>query len=356
MSAASRKYDLIVYGAYGYTGKLITQVCKEKGLRALLSGRSESQLSQLSASTGFDYKAVDLKDHKALVSMLSNATLVLHSAGPFSVTSQPMAAACIEARTHYLDITGEHEVMSALYEQSEKARSAGIMLMPGTGFDVVPTDCMAAHLKSRLPEAVDLELAFAMVPTGISRGTAKTALQSFGKPSLRRIDGKLTSEFPQPRTRLIDFGERKLTAVCISWGDIFSAWVTTGISNIEVYMAASPSMVRGMKMALRWKFIFNLGFVRKFLSKGINSRPPGPSDEILKTGRSLVYGKATSADGRMAESRLVTSNGYRLTADMAVLIATKVLSGNYNSGFSTPAACYGAGLIMELPESQRTDS
>lgn len=356
MSSSGRKYDLIVYGAYGYTGKLITQVCKDKGLSALLSGRSESDLRQLSLSTGFDFQAVELSDHKALVGLLSQAPVVIHSAGPFSITSKPMAAACLEARTHYLDITGEHEVMSSLYELHAKAQAAGIMLMPGTGFDVVPTDCMAAHLKSRLPEAVELELAFAMVPTGISRGTAKTALQSFGKPSLLRKNGVLTSNFPQPKTKVIDFGERTLNAVCISWGDIFSAWVTTGIPNIEVYMAASPSMVRGIKVALRWKSIFNLGFVRKFLANGINKRPAGPTEEVLKSGKSLVYGKATSADGRTVESRLVTSNGYRLTADMAVLIAAKVLSGSFKPGFSTPAGCYGANLIMELPESKLADS
>ena len=355
MSAPGRKYDLIVYGAYGYTGKLITQVCKDKGLNVLISGRSESELKRLSESTGFDFQTVDLSNHKALVELLSQASVVIHSAGPFSITSQPMAAACLEARTHYLDITGEHEVMSALHQLNSQAQTAGIMIMPGVGFDVVPTDCMAAHLKARLPEAENLELAFAMVPTGVSRGTAKTALQSFGKPSFARKDGKLTSDFSQPKTRLIDFGEKKLNAVCISWGDIFSAWVTTGIPNIEVYMAASPSMVRGIKLALLWKFIFNLGIVRKFLSGGINKRPAGPGDEVLKNGKSLVYGKASSRDGRVVESRLVTSNGYRLTADMAVLIAMKVLEGKFKPGFSTPAACFGADLIMELPGSVRTD-
>ena len=120
-------------------------------------------------------------------------------------------------------------------------------------------------------------------------------------------------------------------------------------------MAASPSMVRGIKLALRWKFIFNLGIVRKFLSGGINKRPAGPGDEVLKNGKSLVYGKASSRDGRVVESRLVTSNGYRLTADMAVLIAMKVLAGKFRIGFSTPAACFGADLIMELPGSVRTD-
>ena len=355
MSSAVRKYDLVVYGAYGYTGKLITEVCKSKGIRTLISGRSRTQLEKLSADSGFDFEAVDINDHQKLVALLSNAPAVLHCAGPFSLTAKQMVTACLEAGTHYLDITGEHEVMSALHELDKQAQSAGIMIMPGVGFDVVPTDCMAAHLKNRLPHATSLQLAFAMVPTGVSRGTAKTALQSFGKESLVRRDGKLVSAGPQPKTLTIDFGTRKLNSVCISWGDIFSSWITTGIPTIEVYMAASPGLLKSMKFALRWSGLFRLGFIRNLMSKGVDRRPAGPSEEILKNGRSLIYGKAWTADGQMAESRLTTSNGYRLTADMAVLIATKVIAGNFRKGFSTPAGCYGADLVLELPESSRSD-
>lgn len=351
-----RTYELVVYGAYGYTGKLITEVCKTKGIKAVLSGRSEEKLKALSAASGYPFMAVDVNDAKGLRALLSQAPVVLHCAGPFSQTARQMAEACLETATHYLDITGEHEVFTYLHVISDKAKNAGIMIMPGTGFDVVPTDCAAAHLKKILPDATSLRLAFAMVPTGVSRGTAKTAFQSFGKESLVRVNGKLKSVGSKPIVTEIDFGSRKLNSVCISWGDIVTAYYTTGIPNIEVFMAASPGMVKSLKAALRLGWFFRIGLVKRFLTKGMDRRPAGPSEDVLKNGRSLIYGKAMDAAGKSAEVRIESSNGYRLTADMAVLIASKVISGHFKTGFTTPADCYGADLIMELVGTVRSDS
>lgn len=351
----TRKYDLIVYGAYGYTGRLITEVCQQKGLSVLLSGRSAEKLQQLSATYSFDYRAVSIEDAHALRELLRSAKAVIHCAGPFAQTARQMATACLEVSTHYLDITGEHEVFTYLHSLDAQAKSAGIMLMPGTGFDVVPTDCLAAHLKNRLPEATHLQLAFAGIPTGVSRGTARTAAQSFGKQSLVRVNGALQSVGSKPKTAVINYGEKTLTSVCISWGDIVTAWHTTGIPNIEVFMAASSGMVNSIRFALRWGWFFQLGPVKRFILKKIDKRPPGPSEEVLRNGKTLVYGKAWCGD-RVVESRLVTSNGYRLTADMAVIIAQKVVRGSLQTGFSTPASCFGANLVLEAPGTARYDA
>lgn len=353
---SSRPYDVVIYGAYGYTGRLTTLVCKSKNLKIFLSGRSGEKLASLANETGCDFGAVDIQNESELVELLKQAIVVIHCAGPFSATAKQMAAACIKTSTHYLDITGEHEVFEYLHTLDDQAKASGIMIMPGTGFDVVPTDCLAAHLKKKLPDATHLQLAFASVPTSISRGTAKTAFESFGKSSLIRANGVLQTIGSIPRTTTIDFGERKLMAVCISWGDIVTAWHTTGIPNIEVYMSASPGLLRSMKMALRFKWFLRLGPVRNFLAKKLNDRPAGPNEEILRNGKSLIYGKVWNRAGVQIESRLVTSNGYRLTADMAALIAEKVVQGNFQAGFMTPAGCFGADLILELPQSKRKDA
>ena len=353
--STSRNYDLVIYGAYGYTGRLITEVCKSKGITALLSGRSEEQLQKLGKEFSFDSRAVSIEDAVALRKLVSEAKAVVHCAGPFAQTAKQMASACLESSTHYLDITGEHEVFACLHSLDGQARQAGIMLMPGIGFDVVPTDCLAAHVKNRLPEATHLQLAFAGLPTGVSRGTARTATQSFGKESLVRINGTLQSVGKKPKTTVIDYGEKKLNSVCISWGDIVTAWHTTGIPNIEVYMAASPGLVNSIRFALRWGWFFQWGPVKRFILKKINQRPAGPSEEVLGTGKTLVFGKAWRGD-KSVESRLVTTNGYRLTADMAVIIAEKVVKGNFKTGFSTPAACYGPDLVLEAPRTNRYDA
>ena len=351
-----RPFELIIYGAYGYTGRLITEVCKTKGIRALISGRDEEKLKALSHSSGFPHLAADIDDATGLRSLLAQATVVLHCAGPFSLTARQMAEACLETYTHYLDITGEHEVFTFLHSLDSKAKSTGIMIMPGTGFDVVPTDCAAAYLKNALPGATHLRLAFAMVPTGVSRGTARTAFMSFGRQSLVRVNGILKSVGSEPVVTEFDFGSRKLRSVCISWGDIVTAYFTTGIPNIEVFMAASPGLLKSLKMALKLGWFFRIGFIRKILSKGIDRRPPGPSEEVLRNGRSLIYGRAKDASGNTAEVRIETSNGYRLTADMSVLIAEKVIRGNFKPGYCTPASCYGPDLVMELQGSVRHDS
>ncbi|MFZ9982390.1 MAG: saccharopine dehydrogenase family protein [Cyclobacteriaceae bacterium] len=353
---SQRPYDLIIYGAYGYTGRLITEVCKAKNIRVLISGRSEDKLKILSQSSGYPYIPADINDAAGLISVLSQAVAVLHCAGPFSLTSRQMVEACLDTFTHYLDITGEHEVFTFLHGLDSKAKSSGIMIMPGTGFDVVPTDCAGAYLKNALPGATQLRLAFAMVPTGVSRGTARTAFMSFGKESLVRVDGALKSVGPEPVVTEIDFGSKKLKSVCISWGDIVTAYHTTGIPNIEVFMASSPGLLKSIRMALKFRWFFRIGFIRRILIKAIDRRPPGPSENVLQNGRSLIYGKATDASGKTAEVRIETSNGYRLTADMSVLIAEKVIKRNFKPGFQTPASCYGPDLIMELPNSRRIES
>ena len=353
--STQRNYDLVVYGAYGYTGRLITEVCKSKGLKILLSGRSAEHLKKLSDEFSFDFRAVSIEDSVGLRELVSTAKAVIHCAGPFAHTAQQMATACLESSTHYLDITGEHEVFTYLHSLDDQARNAGVMLMPGVGFDVVPTDCLAAHLKNRLPGATHLQLAFAGIPTGVSRGTARTATQSFGKESLVRINGVLRSVGKKPKTALINYGEKTLNSVCISWGDIVTAWYTTGIPNIEVYMAASSGLVNSIRLALRWGWFFQLGPVKRFILKKISQRPAGPSEEVLRTGKTLVFGKAWNGD-MSVESRLVTTNGYRLTADMAVIIAEKVVHGNFRTGFSTPAACYGSDLVLEASGINRYDA
>lgn len=350
-----REFDLIVYGAYGYTGLLISRLCKNEGLKVLLSGRTEEKLEAVKRETGFEGMATDINDQVGLKEMVARAKAVIHCAGPFSHTANQMAEACLRTGTHYLDITGEHEVFTHLHSLDERAKERGIMIMPGTGFDVVPTDCLALYLKNRLPQASHLRLAFAMIPTGVSRGTARTAAQSFGKQSLIRVGGQLKSVGKKPMVMEIDFGFRRLTAVCISWGDIVTAWYTTGIPNIEVYMSASKGLIRSIRIALRWSWFFRIGFVQKMILRQIDKRPPGPSEEILSGGKSIIYGKAWEEGGQSVESRLETINGYRLTAEMAVIIAKKVICGNFTVGFQTPAGCYGPELVMEIPDSRRTD-
>src|SRR5688500_7482752 len=241
----------LIYGATGYTGRLISSLAPSYGLRPVLAGRNPAAVAQLAGSLGLDHRAASLDNPQRLDELLTGIDVVLHCAGPFSRTARPMADACLRNRVHYLDITGEIEVMEMLAARDAEARSAGVMLMPGTGFDVVPSDCLALYLKQRMPKATSLQLAIR--GTGaLSHGTASTMLEHRARGGMVRRNGKLTSVPPAWRTRTIDFGDGKLSrGVTIPWGDVATAFYTTGIPNIEVY-AAVPRVTRMAVRASRY--------------------------------------------------------------------------------------------------------
>src|SRR5687768_7026139 len=133
----------LLYGATGYTGRLITRVAAEYGVRPILAGRNRAAVAALAHEHGLEHRAFALDDVAAMYRALGAVSAVLHCAGPFSRTSEPMASACIRTGTHYIDITGEIDVMEQLHARDAEAREARVMLLPGAGFDVVPSDCLA---------------------------------------------------------------------------------------------------------------------------------------------------------------------------------------------------------------------
>ncbi|HEY0380092.1 MAG TPA: saccharopine dehydrogenase NADP-binding domain-containing protein [Pyrinomonadaceae bacterium] len=346
--------NFLLYGANGYTGKLVARLAKERGLSPVLAGRDQTSIEQLAKELGFEQRVFSLDDANALDAALGGAAVVLHCAGPFSRTSKPMADACLRTKTHYLDITGEAAVIEALAARDQEARSAGVMLLPCVGFDVVPSDCLAAHLKRRLPSAT--RLALAIMGTGrVSRGTATTMVENINRGGLVRREGKLTPVPAAWKTREIDYGRGPVEATTIPWGDVASAYYSTGIPNIEVY-AAMPSKVRRMmKWTRPFGWLLGSGFVQRFLKKRIKGQPPGPSDEERVKGKSFVWGEVEDEDGKRAVSRLSGPEGYTLTAMTALAIVGHVLDGKFSAGFQTPSKAYGPDLVLEIEGVKRED-
>lgn len=348
--------DFILYGAYGYTGKLITKMASEYGLTPLLAGRNEAKLSALSVESGFPYKVVDLDDEEGLKGMLHTAKVVLHAAGPFIETAEKMMDACLSTSTHYLDITGEISVFEKAAERDISGHQAGIMLMPGVGFDVVPTDCLAAYLKNQMPNATHLKLAFAWKGGGVSRGTAKTMVLGLGHPGAIRQNGNVIPVKAAYKTEVFPFAEGKdLQAVTIPWGDVFTAYYTTRIPNIETYFAAPLSQQRFMKWSNYLGTILRMPAVKSFFKKQVDTRPAGPDDQQRAAGRAYVYGEVSDEDGTMLAARLETLEGYTLTARTSLMIVKRVLNGDWEKGYRTPAGVYGADFILEVESTVRED-
>jgi short subunit dehydrogenase-like uncharacterized protein len=338
---------LLIYGAYGYTGKLIVDECLKHGLSIKLAGRSEEPLKKLATEKGLPFCAFDLAEAEKLEAELQHCFAVIHCAGPFIHTSKHMVEACLKTGTHYLDITGEYQVFDLVQSNDRQAKEKNIMLLPGAGFDVVPSDCLAMHLKNKLPDARELQLAFTSMRGGLSRGTAKTMVENAGEKTTVRRNGKYEFLGLGKLTREIDFGQAKQLSLAISWGDISTAYFSTGIPNITVYLGSNPTQIKKMRWMDKLKFLLRMNWVKKSLKKQIDKRQAGPSEKTLKEGRMYLWGQATN--GReTVEARLETPNGYALTALTSVHIARKLLQGHFKPGYQTPASAYGEGLILEI--------
>jgi short subunit dehydrogenase-like uncharacterized protein len=343
-----------LYGANGYTGRLVAERARQVGLRPILAGRNAAEVGAMAAEAGLPHRVFALDDPAAVDAGLAGARAVLHCAGPFARTAAPMAAACIRTGTHYLDITGEIAVFEALARRGDEAKRAGVMLLPGTGFDVVPTDCLAAHLKRRLPTATHLELAF-QAGGGMSRGTATTAAENLSRGGAVREGGRIVPVPTAWKSREVDFGSGAVTVTTIPWGDVATAFHSTGIPNVRVYTRIPSSARRVMALTRHLGWLVGSAPVQKLIQGRIRAAPAGPSDEQRRRGRSLLWGRVEDAHGRHAEARMQTPEGYTLTALSAVAIVQRVLAGDVHPGFCTPSLAYGPDFVLETQGVSRED-
>jgi short subunit dehydrogenase-like uncharacterized protein len=372
--------NFLIYGANGYTSELITRYAVDRGMKPILAGRNAIAIESLAKKHHLEYRVFSLDEAYLIDQSLQNIDAVLHCAGPFSLTSRPMVEACIRNKKHYTDITGEIVVFEAMAKLDKQAQDAGIMIMPGVGFDVVPSDCLAKHLKDRLPTATHLTLAF--YGNGrLSHGTQATMMMNVGQGGAIRKDGKITRVPAAWKTREIDFGSEpgavatgefssarandplatssgsdtstKRLAVTIPWGDVATAFYSTGIPNIEVYTVVPAKQLKLIKTSRYLGWLLATKPVQDRLQKQI--APGGPSDEERAKGKTLLWGEASDANGNRVESRMQCPEGYTTTALAALNIMQKILDGNFTPGYQTPARAYGADLILEIAGAARED-
>lgn len=345
---------ILLYGANGYTAKLIVEYASDYDIIPILAGRNRKKIEQLAQKTGYDYRVFDLKDTAQLDAALAEVKVVLHAAGPFIHTAQFMLEACLRTQTHYLDITGEIEVFEQAAQLSKQAEEKGILIMPGVGFDVVPTDCVARFLHQQMPDATHLKLAFASIGGSFSRGTAHTMVEGLGEGSFARKNGVITAVPLGHETMNIEFGEQEFFMISIPWGDVATAYHTTGIPNITTYTTINPTYYRILKMQRYFNWLLRTKLIRAYIKGKINRGPEGPSVNRRTRSKSIIWGEVKNAEGKVAKARLTTLEGYTLTAKMSLLICKKVLSmETVPLGFQTPAGAFGADLILELPETKR---
>jgi short subunit dehydrogenase-like uncharacterized protein len=344
----------LIYGASGYTGELVVREALRQGLRPIIAGRNGAALAPLAGDSGLEQRVFRLDNPAAVDRGLDSVAVVLNCAGPFAQTAPALIAACIRRGAHYLDLAGEVPEFESALAHDSAARAAGTMLMPGVGFGIVPTDCLAAHLKAQLPTATDLTLAF-QTAGGVSRGTLLTVIKDLTKAGVVRQGGKLLATMPAASRRTIDFGAGPVATVLNPWrGDIATAWHTTGIINIATY-TAFPGPLQLLMRASRWTgWLFGSKPVQNLLRRLLRGQPAGPSAAERAAGWTRVWGEAVDATGQRVEARLRGPEAYDFSALTAVAVLSQALNGVIQPGFQTPASVYGADFVLGIPGVERS--
>jgi short subunit dehydrogenase-like uncharacterized protein len=345
MSNAS---NWMIYGATGYTGELIAREAVGRGMRPVLAGRSPDKVARLADQLGCPRRVFGLGSIDEVARHIAGVNTVAHCAGPFSATARPMMDACIQACVNYVDITGEIEVIEAGAQRDGRAREAGICLMPAVGFDVVPSDCLAATVAEALPTANLLQLAFHGTG-GWSPGTMKTMIENLPKGGRARINGKITRVPVAWKTLEVPFRSGTRWCASIPWGDVASAFYTTAIPNIEVYTAMPLAQIKQMRRARLLMPLAGLPFIQRLMKGRVERNVKGPDPQALKQSHSSLWARASDRDGQLVEATLEAPGGYPLTAMTTVASVGKILAGYGPKGFSTPARAFGKDFILTIP-------
>jgi short subunit dehydrogenase-like uncharacterized protein len=351
--------ELLIYGAGGYTGEIIARRAAAKGVKVVLAGRERDRVTALATELSLPHRIFELDDPTAVAAGLAGVRAVIHCAGPFSHTARPMVDACLRAGVHYLDITGEISVLEGLAARDAEAKAAKVTILPGAGFDVVPSDCLASHVAKRLPTAT--HLAVAVVPTTtLSRGSMLTLLEIADIGSLIRAAGKLT-RIPRGwrtwrRTRLVDFGDGPRRVITMPLGDVASAFYTTGIGNVDFYVALPLARRVGMMLSRALvPFMLSFPSVRRWLERVIARRPPGPTAAQRAQNTSILWAEARDDKGAVARARLHTPEVYEFSAWTALDLGERAVRGELPVGFQTPARACGADYVLQFSGVRRED-
>lgn len=344
----------MIYGANGYTGKLCAEEACRRGMRPVLAGRSAEKIRPLAETLGLPHCIFNLNEFKNACKELDSMNVILNCAGPFSSTAVSCLNACVETHTHYLDITGEISVFEYVHQNHERWAQGEIVVLPGVGMDVVPTDCMAAMLKKALPEATHLRLAFKTRGGRLSPGTAKTIIESMGDKCVVRRKGELIHIPMGSLSALLSFTDKPSLSVAIAWGDVSTAFYSTSIPNIEVYFAMPPKQLRSLKISRPFAPAFKWNWVQRIMKRRVDKNVTGP-DEKERAGSSTdFYGDVVDAEGRRMAMTMHTPNGYSFTYDAAVTAVEEVLSGKVAPGAHTPSTAFGGEFVARLKGVQYT--
>lgn len=346
----------LIYGATGFTGRLIVEEAVQRGHKPILSGRSAARLKPLADRLGLRYVAIGLHDHLELVRAAKRVNLVLHCAGPFIATAAPMLRACLTGGAHYLDISGEIPIFENALAYDSSARAKHIAMISGCGFDVIPEDCLAAYVAAKIKDPIDLETGVDARGTRVSGGSARTGLNIISRGGQERRDGRLSALPLGQGGKWIALPSEERYMIPVPSAALASAYRHTRIPNITAYMSIGPGRARLLRL-FSSLLIYSMTIrPLRGLAQAIAGRLYRGSDQHTReTSRAVIWARALDMRGNSAEAWLDIPEAYQFTAVAAVRCVEKVLAGGV-SGALTPAQAFGADFPLEIDTVRRLDS
>jgi short subunit dehydrogenase-like uncharacterized protein len=338
------KSNLLIYGASGRMGGLISRLAAAAGQPHVAAGRDLETVLAHADRLLLPHRVFSLDHLDKVERALADIAVVLNAAGPFGETAPRLAEACLRTRTHYLDLAGEVPEIEAMRQLDRRGREAGVMLMPGVGFAVVPSDALAARLKRRLPAATHLRVA-CEIEGRMSGASWLSLLRDLRRPGVRRVDGELVPARPAEERLRIDLGGGRRVAVTDPWrGDLVTAYWSTVVPDIDTY-AVQPAALR---WALRSGILRSLAagrgahpLLRRLMRRTAGAGEPAP-------GATRLWAQVEDAAGRRVTARLRGPEAASFAAHTALWVAQRVLAGQAPVGFQTPSTAYGPDLIDRL--------
>ena len=314
---------IAVYGATGYTGRLVAAELRRRGAEVVLAGRSRPKLEILAEDLGGDIAIQDapLDDPSALRELLEPCAAVIACAGPFRLHGEPVLAAAVETRTHYLDTTGEQPFMRKVFEDyGPRAARAGVALVTAMGFDYAPGDMIAALTAEGMEPLDEIVLAYAVRGFGATRGTALSGLGMMSERAVEWRDGELASaprgvgggswDFPDPigRQRMLRYpaGEHITVPRHVRTQRVRTLLTASTVISLPLVPRIAPLVLPPFQLAMRTP-------LRRALAAAIPRLPEGPSESSRRRASFTVVCEARQGSRR--RSGTVTGNDpYGLTA------------------------------------------
>ncbi len=345
---------LLIYGANGFVGRAAVEEARARGWHPIVAGRDDQAIGRVAREAGLEPKVFALDDPGQVREGLAGVTVVLNMAGPFAFTSRPLVEACLEVGAHYVDITGEMDVLIDMAVLGAAARERGVMLLPGAGLDSVPADCLAAYLCARLPSATTVRLGLRYSgPAGLPPGTLKTMTRLAHLPD-KVVRGGRPVEVGGTASGTIDFGDGPVTAVRYQAADTLVVNRTTGVGDVEAYVALPPVALAGYLGLRTLRRMLSPRPVRDVLARFVRG---GSTADQRRRSSTVVWAEARDDAGGRVAARLHGPEGAVVwTVSTALNAAERGLTGRAVPGLQTAGAAFGPDFVLLTPGVARVDA